>query len=310
MRVTNNMLIQNLLKNLEMANNRMDLLQNRLSSGQSITKPSDDPVKIETSLRLKSTISSMEQWKNNATEALAYLETTEGILANMTSMLQRVKELAVQGANGLNSIDDRSQIAKEVDQLTQQFHILANSQVGSKYIFSGTHIDIAPLPPYAEPIPSPPPPPTQWNGNDKRLEFEVGPNVKIAVSIKGTELFGITDNGDGTKSSAFFNTLHKLSDALYNGDDAKIGETLGEIDDHLNNVLQLRAELGARTNRINVIYDQLDNSIINLKKNLSDIQDTDMAETIMEFKSIQNTYRAALSVGAQIIQPSLVDFIR
>ncbi|MFA6808059.1 MAG: flagellar hook-associated protein FlgL [Eubacteriales bacterium] len=309
MRVTSNMLSQNLLSNLEMANNKMDLLQNKLASGQSITKPSDDPVKIETALRYKSTISSMEQWKINASEGLSFMETTEGILSDMTSMLQRVRELTIQGANGTNSISDRSQIANEVDQLTQQFHLTANSQIGSKYVFSGTNIDTEPLSDYPDDIPSPPPAPTEWNGNENRLEFEVGSNLSLPITIKGTDLFGITDNGDGTQSSAFFDTLNKLSTALRDGDTDKINESLGEIDDHIDNVLALRAELGARTNRMEVIYNQTDYSITNLQQNLSDIQDADMAETIMEFQSVQNVYRAALSVGSKIIQPSLVDFM-
>lgn len=315
MRVTNNMLSQNLLKNLEYANRQMDVIQNRLSTGEAITKPSDDPVKIGISLRFKSTIASMQQWKTNASEALAYIETTEGILGNMNSMMQRIRELAVQGANGSNSNSDRAQIAKEVDQLTQQFQSVANSQIGTKYIFSGTMVDTPPMSAYTTPIPSPPPTLTEWNGNSNELEFEIGANLKMPVSVNGKVLFGITDNVDVdgnivSQSSALFDTLHKLSTGLYSGDQDQINEALGEIDQHSDNIMGLRAELGAKTNRMNVVTDQIDNSIISLKQNLSDIQDADMAETIMEFKSIENVYRAALSVGSQIIQPSLVDFIR
>lgn len=310
MRVTNNMLTQNLLKNLASANNRMDLIQNRLATGQSITKPSDDPVKIGTILRFKSSISSMEQWKANAGEASAYMDAAEGTLNNMTSMLQRVRELTVQGANGSNSTSDLVQIAKEVDQLTQQFQVMANSQVGTKYIFSGTNINKPPMPAYTSPIPEPPPVPTKWDGNNKAYEFEVGPNISMPVSVEGTRLFGITDNGDGTQSSSLFNTLHKLSSSLHSGDQELTNDALGEIDGQIDNILGLRAELGAKSNRMSTISEQMDNNILSMTKSLSDIQDADMAETIMEFQSVQNVYRAALSVGSQIIQPSLVDFIR
>jgi len=309
MRVTNNMLVRNLLRNLNDANNRMDLIQNRLATGLAITKPSDDPVKVGTILRYNNNISAMEQWKNNAKEALAYLETTEGILANMTSMIHRVRELAVQGANGSNSREDLEKVAKEVDQLTQQFQIVANSQVGSKYIFGGTIINKPPMPDYPEPISSPPPVPTNWKGNDKVLEFEVGPNLSIPVSVQGTKLFGITAGVGGIESS-FFNALHKLSSSLYDANQELTNEALEEIDGQIENILGLRAELGAKMNRMDVIYDQMDNSILNLKKNLSVIQDADMAETIMDFQSVQNVFRAALSAGSQIIQPSLVDFLR
>ena len=308
MRVTNNMLTMNLLKNLSQANRRMDIIQRQLSTGQKLTKPSDDPAGIEMSLRIKESIKSMEQWKDNAAEALSYMETTESTLANMTSMLHRVRELAVKGSDGSNSLNDRSQIAKEIDQLTHQFQVMANSQIGSKYIFSGTHIDIPPM----EDLPdlSPPPALNQWNGNFKAMQIEVGPNVKVQVSVKGTDLFGITDNGDGTQSSSFFETMNKLSTALYNGDEAAINESIDEVDGHMDNFLTLRAELGARTNRMNTISHQLENSLVNLKTNLSQVQDVDMAEAIMDFQSTQNVFRAALAVGTQIIQPSLVDFMR
>lgn len=299
MRVTNNMLSQNLLKNLEMANNKMDLIQKQLASGQGITKPSDDPVKIETALRLKSTINSMEQWKINTSEGLSTLETTEGILSNMTSMLQRVRELTVQGANGANSNNDRQHIANEVDQLVEQLELLANSQVGTKYIFGGTHPDKKPYTEEGGVF--------KWQGNDKRLAVEVGANLSLPVSINGKELFGI--NG-ANNSSSFFKDLRQLSADLKNGNETGINEALEKIDTHIDRILETRAELGARTNRMQILYNQIDNSIINTKQNLSDLQDADIAETIMEFKSVQNVYRAALSVGSQIIQPSLVDFMR
>ena len=308
MRVTNNMLTMNLLKNLSNANSKMDYIQKQLATGQRITKPSDDPAGIERTLRIKENISSMEQWKDNAAEALSYMDISESVLSNMTSMLHRIRELAVKGADGSNSANDRSQIAKEIDQLTHQFQVLANSQANSKHIFSGTHIDIAPM----EDLQNlnPPPVPNQWKGNFKVMEIEVGPKVNVQVSVKGTDLFGITDNGDGTQSSSFFATLNKLSTALYNSEQTAINETIAEVDGHMDNLLKLRAELGARTNRMNTISSQLDNSIISLKQNLSQIQDVDMAAAIMDFNSTQNVFRAALAVGTQIIQPSLVDFMR
>lgn len=308
MRITTNLMSHNLLRSLEQANSRMTLLQTQLSTGRSLTKPSDDPVATETALRMNNTIASMEQWKKNASEALSYLESTESILSNMTAMLQRIRELTVQGATGSLSNNDRMQIAQEIDQLTMQFQVLANSQVNTKYIFAGTKIDAPPVEAYTGT--GTPPAITKWAGNDKVLEIEVGPNVTMPIAINGQQLFGITFNSDGSANSSFFNMLHELSTALRNSDHEAINASLDKIDIEIDNFLELRSQLGARTNRMRTIYDQLDNSIINLKQTLSQIQDVDMAAAIMEFNSVQNTFRAALSVGAQIIQPSLVDFIR
>jgi len=97
MRVTNNMMSQNLLRNLETSQEKMLQLQNQASSSLKINKPSDDPAGAQKVLRLKSNISSIEQWKSNASEALSYMDTVDSTLGDMTSMLQRVKDLAVQG---------------------------------------------------------------------------------------------------------------------------------------------------------------------------------------------------------------------
>ncbi|AHF07810.1 flagellar hook-associated protein FlgL [Desulfitobacterium metallireducens] len=303
MRITNNMLSQNLLRNLEAAQGRMDNLQNQLGSGQRITKPSDDPVGIENALRLKTTISSVDQWKNNASQALSIMNTTDSTLGDMNSMLQRVRELTVQAANGTNTVESRQAIGQEVDQIKNQLQMLAKTQIGTKYIFGGTQTDQPPI--TIDPITGT----TNWQGNVQDIAYPVGTNLNMPISVNGnTLLFNPMDG----KSTGLFTTLDNLSNLLK--DPTKTGEdisnTLPNIDGNIDNVLALRAGLGARTNRMTAISEQLDSTSTNLVQNLSDIQDADMAKTITDFQNQQNVYKAALSVGAQIIQPSLVDFLK
>jgi len=420
LRITNNILSQNLLRNLESAQGRMDQLQNQLSSGLRINRPSDDPVGIQNALALKSNISNVEQWKNNADRALEYMNTTDSTLGGMTSMLQRVRELTLEGANGSLTVDDKAKLALEIDQIAAQIHLTANTQVGSKYIFSGTATDQelqkwvpSTDPDTGEPIKDPITGADtgiwQTQGNDQDVKFEVGNNVAIAISVNGQTLFG----ADGTTPPGIFETLSKLSNALkskdadgnsidsegypanaaghrldaplpdgnpidsegyytvagystgadgnltktdYHLDDAppsgaaidsqgyhvdlntgaridgdaggavpaqfdlssvtpattpntSIQNALGNLDANISNVVDLRADLGARTNRLTALQSQLDSSSINLQTNLSSVQDADMAKTITDFTNQQNVYKAALAVGAKIIQPSLVDFM-
>lgn len=297
MRITNNMMSQNLLRNLESAQGRMDYLQNQISSGHRINRPSDDPVGIQNAMRLKSNISSVEQWKSNADEALSYMNTTDSTLGEITSMLHRVKELAVQGANGTVTTEDRGVIAAEVDQISDHLKMLANTQIGSKYIFSGTATD------EKLEISSDG---TVTQGNDQYVEFEVGNNLRIPISVKGQELFGAAT----TPTGGIFTTLGELSEALKSGDSAGINKALTNTDNNIDNVITVRSGLGARTNRMTALQEQLDYTSANLQQNLSGIQDADIAVTITEFTNSQNVYKAALSVGAKIIQPSLVDFMR
>lgn len=294
MRITNNMMSQNLLQNLESAQGKINDLQNQLSSGLRINRPSDDPVGIQNAMRLKSNISSVGQWKSNTDAAVDYMNTTDSTLGDMTSMLQRVRELTVQGANGTLGTDDRTAIADEVGQISDQLKMMANTQVGSKYIFSGTATD-------KELITSG----GTWQGNNQDVKFEVGNNLNLPISVNGNTLFGDTT----AIPSGIFTTLSALTTALKTNDSTGINTALGNIDTNINNVIAQRSDLGARLNRMTAIQNQLDSTSINLQQNLSSIQDVDMAKTITDFTSQQNTYKAALSVGAKIIQPSLVDFM-
>jgi flagellar hook-associated protein 3 FlgL len=295
LRITNNMLSHNLLRNLEAAQGRMDQLQNRMSSGKRISRPSDDPVGIENALRMKSSITAVEQWKANASEGLAYMNTADSTMGDISAMLQRARELAIQGANGSNSDDDKAKIAQEVDQITEQIKQLANTKVGSKYLFGGT----ANVKPYDTSTDT-------WVGSNDVVEFQVGSSLSLAISVNGQTLFGVSGGSVGMVT-----TLQNLSASLKNPSlNAGIETAMGELDDQLNMVLNKRAELGARVNRMNSLYEQLDSTLLNLQASLSEIMDADMAETIVEFKNQENVYRAALSVGAQIIQPSLVDFMK
>jgi len=276
----------------------MDQLQNQLSSGHRISRPSDDPVGIQNALHLKSNISSVEQWKSNADSALGYMNTTDSTLGDLTSMLQRVRELTVQGANGTLATADKEAIAKEVDQISKQLVMLANTQVGSKYIFSGTATDKELIPASGT-----------SNANSNPVNFEVGNSLSISVSVDGPALYGSTTTGIVATLGALSNALRDTT-STSTVVTTNMSAALGNIDANIDNVIALRSDLGARTNRMTALRDQLDSTSTNLQANLSSLQDADMAKTITDFTNQQNVYKAALSVGAKIIEPSLVDFMR
>jgi len=292
------MMSQSLLQNLESDQGKINNLQNQLSSGHRINSPSDDPSGIQNVIQLQNNVASVNQWTSNANSAAQIMSTTDGTLGDMTSILQQVRELAVEGSNGTMTTSDSSTIADEVNQFSDQLKSMANTQVGSTYIFSGTATD-------QKLIPTDSTSTTQANSNP--VTFEVGNEVYIPVSVNGLSVFGdgTTTNGSG----GVFDTLSKLSTALKSNDYTTVSNLLGPLDDNINNVIAQRADLGARENRVTAIQNQLSSTSLSLQQSLSNIQDTDMAKSLTDFTNQQNTYQAALSVGAKIIQTSLVDFI-
>lgn len=298
MRITNNMLSTNLMRNIQSAQGKLDSLQNQLSSFHRVNKPSDDPAGVENIMKLNTNISYVNQWKKNAEQAVSYMSTTDSVMGNISSMLGRIKELAVQGASDTSTPQSRKAIAAEVDQISEELQNMANTKVGNKYIFGGTNTIQKPLVSVAAADGTP-----NWVGNSDPVAYKVGDGDPLSISVDGDKLFNSATQG-------LFQTLSNLSTALNNDDGTAIGATLGDIDANLDNFINQRADLGARVNRFTTLTDQLNTMSMNLQNSVSTIQDADMAQTILEFQSQQNVYQAALSVGAKIIQPSLVDFIR
>jgi len=284
------MLTRNFLLNLESSLSRIALLQNQMSSGRKITKPSDDPVGIQNALRFKNSVAMVEQWRNNASQALSYMNTADSVLGELTALLQRAGELGLQGANDTNSENERKAIVEEIDQIKEQVRSLANTKVCNKYIFSGTKTD-------TETIDNN----YIFQGNEEAVLYDIGNNVQINVMVNGKELF---------IDSKIFDNLDELKTHLLNGDAGQISAAAEALSENVAHVTAIRANLGARTNRLEAVQSQLESMALNLKKNLSSIEDADMAKTITDFTNQQNLYQAALAVGARIIQPSLVDFMK
>jgi flagellar hook-associated protein 3 FlgL len=295
MRITSNMMSRNLLQNLGSSMGNLLDLQNELSSGLRVSKPSDDPSGVHNVIGIKANMAMITQIKSNADQASDYMSTTDSTLSNIQSILQRARELAVQGANDTNMSTSRADMAAEVDQITQQVQTLANTKVGNRYIFNGTATDTEPVPSTGS---------TAFAAYSP-IQLDVGNNTKVDVSVNSSSIFG------GLLSSgATTGVLDQLSNALPTGTSSQISSTIDSIDACLDNISTSRATLGANLNRITAISSQMQTMSTNLSENLSTIQDADMAKTISDFQTQQNIYQAALSTGAKIIQPSLVDFMK
>lgn len=112
-----------------------------------------------------------------------------------------------------------------------------------------------------------------------------------------------------TRTSTMMKDIDDLIGYLETGEHDKISNMLGTIDEHVNNMLALRADIGARTNRMEMISKKIASNSISFTQLLSDAQDADMSEVIMQLKNAENVYQASLSTGARVIQPSLIDFL-
>lgn len=315
MRVTNNTLTNNMLRHLNAGLGRLDRYQQQLASGKRILKPSDDPAAVINVLELRTSLTENNQLLKNVDTASSWLQSIDTVLASTTSVLHRAKELSVYAANDTLSGDARAAIQRELEQLFDNLLQLSNSTHSGKYVFAGQKSTTVP---YQRASTDPADPGyyrIAYHGgssiqNSSELKVEIGANSVIDINIIRTSI-----NTDGEAEDQLFmpifGALSELINDLDQGTTDKLGaEHLEALEAALDGVLATRAEVGAKLNRIELAEERLKDLEVNFNKLLSGTQDIDVAETIMMLKSEENAYRIALSVGARIIQPTLVDFLR
>ncbi len=293
MRVTQGMLAANSLKQISNSYNKLETLQNQLSTGKKITRPSDDPVVATKGMAYRSNLSEVNQYKRNLTEAQSWFDSSESGLEQVNSILQRTKELVVQGLNGTNESDDRQAIAREIEQLKLDYMQVGNTQVAGNYIFNGVNVGAPPISENASGV-------IESKINLDPFSVEVSKGIQLRVNIHPENIFG----------QGAFDLMNNVQTAFEQNDVNSLKDLSTQVDTQLSTLLAERSELGARSNRLELIENRLDSQEITATKMLSNNEDADIEKVITDLTVQESVHRAALGVGAQIIQPTLLDFLR
>lgn len=309
-RVTSNMLNNQMLLNLNRNGVNLNNLQTQLTTGRKINKPSDDPVGITYSMRYRAELSSNDQYQKNVSSAQSWLEFTDTTVNQVGNILHRMKELTVQASNSTNPPSALNSIRTEIEQLKEQLIDIGNSKVNGKYIYNGQKYDQKP---YDFP--------KDADGKSIILDTDietlltdagdvnyiVGDSVQLPVNITGNVIFGTPDDKDGDH---LFSIINRLTTALEDGNFKDISGELDNIDTRLDKVLTARSVVGARANRVDLMAGRLGDLEINLTDMQSRTEDADAEKLLLNAKVQESIYNASLSVGAKIISNTLADFIR
>lgn len=295
-RMSSAQMSRNFLADLEGTYRALSDSQRQVSTGKRILTPSDDPVGIAIALGLRRDQKAGEAWSRNIDDSLTWLNTTDRALGQALEVVQRARELAVQGGNGTLSAESRALIAAEVDSLKSQFVEIGNSSLGGRHIFGGTATDRPPFDPatVAATLPV----------STGLINREVAQGSVISVNITADRL----QDPPGATAD-IFSVLDDLAAALRNSDFGGITQSLAALDEHQDNISALRGEQAAKVNRLELTASRFEAQRIATGDQLSRIEDVDMAAAITDLTMKESVYRAALATGARVIQPSLVDFL-
>ena len=281
--VNTNVTSLNTTNKLSKATHSLDTTYKRLSSGYRINSAKDDAAGLQISDRLTSQINGLKQGNRNANDGIALAQTAEGALDEVHTMLQRIRTLSVQAANGTNTTADRNSIQGEVSQLCSEINRIAcKTTFGKQEILSGKGVGLV--------------------GTDGKISFQVGANANDTTSVSLSSGFSVEQmkwaHGN-TDKGALINDADGKGKTFDVSTASKAQLVLDDIDSYIAYVDKKRGEFGAIQNRLESTISNQSNIAENESDARSRIRDTDYAEEAANLSQQNIIQQAATSMLTQ-----------
>jgi flagellar hook-associated protein 3 FlgL len=289
MRVTNKMMADNVTAQLFRQREQMVKTQEYITTGKRVNRPSDDPVEISSILSYRKTISSIDQYNENIGKAKLYINSVDEVLGMVSDMLGDAKEIAYD-----TNPAKRAEMAEQVAAIRDQVLQMANYQIDGKYLFSGDATQTAP---YNS---------TDWdyNGDSGTRNVVVGENMQINITADGEGIFGPDD-------ANVFDILNNLESALTAVPvvPTDITDQISNLDSAIDRITTVRSRNAGIYKRLEATENHNNYFKVNVQDMLSNAEDADIAEAIIDFQQQRTTYESTLASSSMIIQKSLIDFL-
>jgi flagellar hook-associated protein 3 FlgL len=312
-RVTNNMVSDRVLYDLQARYKTLSDTQTQISTGKSVNQPSDNPIAAAQERLRNSELSGIKSSQDSVAAVSTRLTSVEASLESVRSVLSRANELALTGANGSYSQSDRNAMADEIDQLIKSAKESVNAKVDGEYVFSGTSTDKAPYTIATG---------DTYQGDANAIVRDGGAGTQLSTNPSFTNTDGtstpltagaLLGNGSASGDGKILDALTQLSAHLRSGTPADlqaIGTTdLKAIQANQTAISSAVSAVGAMTNRATAATARLEDLEDGTKQKIDDLTGVDMAKILTDYTTQSAAYEASLKVGAQIIQPSLLQFL-
>lgn len=301
MRVTYNYLVDSVLNGFQNNISRLQTLQEKLSLGKNIKIPDQGPIESAKILAFKTKDSQYTQYITNIDESISWLNTTENSMSQINSNVARLRELSINSTNGSLPESATESIISELRQIKNQLISDGNSQVLGKYLFSGLNTLTQPFTESAGSI--------VYNGDSGIMSREISFNADIAINFSGDKIFNM-DGAVNPSDPNIFEIIDNFIADLQAGNISDISNTvLGQVDRATDNIINIYSEIGSRINRLEMTKTQHQNNQLSIQTMLSNIEDIDITEVVMELKKADSIYQASLQVAGKVFPQTLLDYL-
>lgn len=305
MRITPGMSGDNAIYNLQQQRAAIETLQEQLSSGMLVNRPSDDPLTARQIVDLQNQIAAGEQYGSNIAKGELLLNITNTALTGMAGLMQQVKKIAGDMASGISDASNIAGAIGNLTQLKQQLIDLGNTRMGGQYIFAGFS-DSRPFDTDGN-----------FSGTDDLLKVEVAQGSQVAATLSGGTLLrgGTPPAAVGSGATAgtgpvdILGSIDALIDALQANDRDGITDGVKNLKAGGDQIASAQADVAGRLVRLDNMESLIENNQNTLKTIYGELQNVDYAKAGVQLSQMTTAFNAALSATAKLSQLSLMDYM-
>ena len=272
MRITQQTVFNNFMRDVATNREEMAEIQSSLSSSKSVRYPSQDPVSFQRSRVISEDIREAEQYQGNINSGLRQARLAQDALDQSLDELIEIKRILVQSSSDSFDEGDRENMADEIAGIRDSLIATFNLSYGDRYLFAGTNSAEEPFEEDATAMGG-----VAYNGNGNELKISAEAGVSINISVSGEELRD-TESGD------FFEIISSIEQALRDSDSTALNDLIPAADDLIDHVTDVTAGLGNNINRMDFMYEQYESTKITQEAEISKLVDTDYAQAISDLQ--------------------------
>jgi flagellar hook-associated protein 3 FlgL len=297
MRVTDMSVRADVLANVNDSSARLQQTTNELSSGYSIIEPSDNPVGASQAVGLLDAVAQTTQYSANVTSAQGFASSVDTALSQGSQVSDQIYQYALEAANSTTSPTGRSALVSQINDLVDALKNEGNAQYGDQYVFSGGKTSTAPYQSGTN---------DTYQGDSAPVNREIGPGTTVNISVTAQQAFG--DSSTGIIAAA-----RQITADLTTGTTASLanvgGSDLAALQAGMTQLQTVQAQIGGVEQQLNLASSRLSGVSEDETSNLSDVRDADVATLTIDYNQQQAAYQAALQTGANLMEPSLANYI-
>lgn len=286
------------LVNIQVSAARMQVLQEQVSTGKKINRPSDGPSETRKILSLRSEGRQLDQYKSNIQTAKQSLEFSSSALQSMTELVERIQELTVQGISDNTGQLGRRTIASEINALLESIFQTSNTSKSGLYIFGGTATSTKPF--TAQINSNGKISGAIYNGNRDLKRISVGPGINVPVNQLGVEVF--VDSG-------LISSIVRIRDDFSSGGKHFASGALTDLNQAFDTVINSVSNAGGVLKTLELTDNRVDETILSVIEILAETESVDLAKVILDLKEQETVLQAALASSAMLFRISILDYL-